>query len=80
MSLLQINEPGKKREKVNIENDPCIGIDFGTTNCVCSVVVKKKMNLIPDEFGKTFIPSVVSLNNNKFKVGNQVDMILTNNI
>lgn len=80
MSLLQINEPGQKREKVNIENDPCIGIDFGTTNCVCSVVVKKKLNLIPDEFGKTYIPSVVSLNNNKFKVGNQVDMILTNNL
>lgn len=74
MSLLQINEPGSKKEKVTIDNDLCVGIDFGTTNCVCTIVVEKKLKIIPDEFGKTSIPSIVSFNKNKFKIGNQIQI------
>ena len=74
MSLLQINEPGKKKEKVTIDNDLCIGIDFGTTNCVCTIVVEKKLEIIQDEFGKTSIPSIVSFSKNKCKVGNQIQI------
>ena len=50
MNLINIDEPNKKPL-----TSKCLGIDFGTTNSVCSVKIgkvifiedSKKMNLIP---------------------------------
>ena len=70
MSLLQISEPGEN--SLSKEKEKCIGIDFGTTNCVCSVVINEKVKLIPDEYGSFIIPSVVKLHKKKTLVGNQV--------
>ena len=51
---------------------PFLGIDFGTTNCVCSVVINEKVILIPDEYGSFVIPSVIKIDNKKTLIGNQV--------
>ena len=76
MSLLQISEPGKSPAPHEKKNEFCIGIDFGTTNCVCSVFRGGKIELIPDEYGSFVIPTVVSLKNKKVLIGNQ---LFTNN-
>ena len=34
MSLMQITEPNKKSK--HVDDHTAIGIDFGTTNCVCT--------------------------------------------
>ena len=70
MALLQISEPGES--PLTKENEKCIGIDFGTTNCVCSVVINEKVILIPDEYGSFVIPSVIKIDNQKTLIGNQV--------
>ena len=70
MALLQISEPGES--PLTKENEKCIGIDFGTTNCVCSVVINEKVILIPDEYGSFVIPSVIKIDNKKTLIGNQV--------
>lgn len=70
MTLLQINEPGEN--SLTKEKEKCIGIDFGTTNSVCSVVINEKIKLISDEYGSFVIPSVVKIDNEKTLVGNQV--------
>lgn len=68
MSLIQIKEPGQ-----NLNNkELCVGIDFGTTNCVCSIKEKNSVSFIRDEFDKVLIPSVVSSHKNNLLVGNQV--------
>ena len=36
-----------------------VGIDFGTTNSVCSVKVKDKFQFILDDNGKTLIPTLI---------------------
>ena len=71
MSLLQISEPGKNKNS-SLNEQLCLGIDFGTTNCVCSIKENKKLVLINDEFGKHIIPTIVSLQNKNFLFGNQV--------
>ena len=70
MALLQISEPGENPSTK--EKEKCIGIDFGTTNCVCSVVINEKVILIPDEYGSFVIPSVIKIDNKKTLIGNQV--------
>ena len=70
MSLMQITEPNTKLNDSNDEN--AIGIDFGTTNCVCTIFDNVKFNIITDEFKKKLIPSVVAFIDGKFLVGNQV--------
>ena len=70
MALLQISEPGEN--PLTKEKEKCIGIDFGTTNCVCSVVINEKVILIPDEYGSFIIPSVIKIDNKKVLIGNQV--------
>lgn len=72
MTLLQISEPGKTPEPHEKENEVCIGIDFGTTNCVCSVVIDDSLIFIPDEFGNSVIPSIISFKEKKVKIGNQI--------
>ena len=44
MNLVNISEPDKK----NSTNILCLGIDFGTTNSVCSVKIDEKIIYIED--------------------------------
>lgn len=71
MALLQINEPGKNSNS-EVKKDLCIGIDFGTTNCVCSVILDEKVILIPDEYGKFVIPTITKIKKNEILFGNQL--------
>ncbi|MDC3091337.1 Hsp70 family protein [Rickettsiales bacterium] len=71
MALLEIKEPGGSSD-IRSEEKICIGIDFGTTNCVCSVKKGDKISLIPDEKGKFIIPTIISYSKGDFLFGNQV--------
>ena len=57
MSLMQITEPNKKLK--HVDDQTAIGIDFGTTNCVCTFFKNGAYNIITDEYKKKLIPSVV---------------------
>ena len=70
MSLIQISEPGKSPEP-HAKDSYALGIDFGTSNCVCSIRVDKKIKIVKDEFGKGLIPSVLYLTENEILIGNQ---------
>ncbi len=67
MNLVNISEPGIKKSSEAL----CLGIDFGTTNSVCSVKINKKIIYIED-FKKRLLPSVVFYENQKALVGNQI--------
>ena len=67
MNLVNINEPDKKKAS----NILCLGIDFGTTNSVCSVKVNEKIIYIEDS-KKKLIPSIVFFKNQKVYIGNQI--------
>ncbi len=54
MNLINIEESTKQSD-ANI----CLGIDFGTTNSVCSIIVDNEFKFIVDSFGKKLIPTVV---------------------
>ena len=71
MALLEIKEPGGNSEIEN-EEQICIGIDFGTTNCVCSIKRGDEIQLIPDELGNFIIPTIISYEQGGFLFGNQV--------
>ena len=71
MALLEIKEPGGNT-KTDIKEQICIGIDFGTTNCVCSIKKGDEVQLIPDEFGNLIIPTIISYEQGDFLFGNQV--------
>ena len=71
MALLEIKEPGGNAEIEN-EEQICIGIDFGTTNCVCSIKRGDEIQLIPDELGNFIIPTIISYEQGGFLFGNQV--------
>ena len=67
MNLVNISEPDKK----NSTNILCLGIDFGTTNSVCSVKIDEKIIYIEDS-KKKLIPSIVFFKNQKVYIGNQI--------
>ncbi len=67
MNLVNINEPDIKKSSEAL----CLGIDFGTTNSVCSVKINKKIIYIED-VKKRLLPSVVFYENQKALVGNQI--------
>ena len=48
MSLIQIKDPSAKPAK-----KLCLGIDFGTTNSVCSIKLNNGFEFILDSMGKT---------------------------
>ena len=50
MSLMQITEPNKKSK--HVDEHTAIGIDFGTTNCVCTFFKNGVYNIITDEYKK----------------------------
>lgn len=66
---MQISEPdnGYQIKK----DDHAVGIDFGTTNCVCTYYYKEKFKIILDEYKKPLIPSVVAFLGKNVFVGNQ---------
>ncbi len=68
MNLININEPGSNKSKKSL----CLGIDFGTTNSVCSVKKNDKVIYVKD-FDKEIIPSIVLFKNKKIFVGNQTN-------
>ena len=67
MSLISIKEPCSKNDKV--ENS-CIGVDFGTTNSVCSIKIGNKVEFIKDQDENILIPSIVLFDNQKKIIGN----------
>ena len=67
MNLVNINEPDKKNSPKNL----CLGIDFGTTNSVCSVKINDKITYIEDS-KKKLIPSIAIFENQKVFIGNQI--------
>tara|TARA_B100000287_G_scaffold425751_1_gene472556 strand:+ start:2465 stop:4252 length:1788 start_codon:yes stop_codon:yes gene_type:complete len=69
MNLVNIVDP--QNEKINSEL--CLGIDFGTTNSVCSIKKDNKIVFVED-FGKKLIPSII-LFKKKILVGNQIQEI-----
>ena len=68
MNLIKIKEPLLSKNDAKI----CLGIDFGTTNSVCSVMVKGKFQFIFDEKGETLIPTLILYNTKTKKFGNQI--------
>lgn len=68
MNLLTIEEPKNNKEK-NI----CLGIDFGTTNSVCSVITDEKISFIKDEKNNELIPTLVYYKNGIKKFGNNIN-------
>ena len=67
MSLVNIEEPNK-----NQTISKCLGIDFGTTNSVCSMKLDDKVIFIEDSNKKTLIPTAL-LFKKEIVVGNDID-------
>ena len=67
MSLISIKEPGSKNDETE---QYCIGLDFGTTNSVCSIKTENKVKFIKDKDENILIPSVVLFDNKKMIMGN----------
>lgn len=67
MNLLTIQEPKNGKEK-----NVCLGIDFGTTNSVCSVIINEKVCFIKDENSNKLIPTIVYYKNGIKKFGNNI--------
>lgn len=57
MALLQIAEPGQSAAPH--EHKLAIGIDLGTTNSLVATVRSGEANTLPDDDGRTMLPSVV---------------------
>ena len=68
MNLVKIEEPN-----TSAKEQKCLGIDFGTTNSVCSIKIDEKVIFIEDSNKKTLIPSTVCFNT-EVKVGNEIDL------
>jgi molecular chaperone HscA len=67
MNLINISESERK------ENKKCLGIDFGTTNSVCSIKLDDKLLIVEDKKKNKIIPTVVSYSNDSYQVGNDID-------
>ena len=68
MNLVKIEEPN-----TSAKEQKCLGIDFGTTNSVCSIKIDEKVTFIKDSNKKTLIPSTVCFST-EVKVGNEIDL------
>ena len=69
MNLVNIVDPQNEKTKSEL----CLGIDFGTTNSVCSIKKDNKIVFVED-FDKKVIPSII-LFKKKILVGNQIQEI-----
>ena len=70
MSLIQISEPGKSPAP-HAKDKLSLGIDFGTSNCVCSIKIDNKIKFAKDEYNKQLIPSIINFVEDKIFIGNQ---------
>ena len=68
MNLLKVNEPDRNKNHQTL----CVGVDFGTTNSVCSIKIENEVKFINDESNKVLIPSVVYYGKDEISVGNKV--------
>ena len=68
MNLIKIKEPLSSKDNSKI----CLGIDFGTTNSVCSVKVNENLEFILDEIRETLIPTIILYNAKTKQFGNQI--------
>ena len=68
LNLINIEEPNKPET-----TQKCLGIDFGTTNSVCSLKVNNKVVFIEDFNKKNLIPSIVYFGKT-IKVGNEIQI------
>ena len=68
MNLINIIDDNNKKETIS-----CLGIDFGTTNSVCSIKKKDKIVFVKDNKNKKIIPSIVYYNKGNILVGNDVE-------
>jgi molecular chaperone HscA len=67
MALLQIAEPGES--SVPHEHRYSAGIDLGTTNSLVATVRSGEAVCLPDEDGRSLLPSVVNYSNTQTLVG-----------
>lgn len=67
MNLLTIQEPNTPSKK-----KICLGIDFGTTNSVVSVVIDNKIEFIKDENNKILIPTLIHYDDDIKIFGNNI--------
>ena len=59
MNLVNIVDPQNEKKKSEL----CLGIDFGTTNSVCSIKKDNKIVFVED-FDKKLIPSIILFKKN----------------
>lgn len=69
MALLQIAEPGQSAAPH--EHKLAVGIDLGTTNSLVAAVRSGVAETLPDEQGKSILPSVVHYNEQSILVGDE---------
>lgn len=58
--LLQIHKPGANAVTHETPSSPAIGIDLGTTNSIAAIYKNGKAEVLKDEHGPLFMPSVIS--------------------
>ena len=75
MALLQISEPGEST--VPHEHRNAAGIDLGTTNSLVATVRSGEAVCLPDEDGRSLLPSVVNFSNTQVLVGYQAQALQT---
>ena len=66
MNLIQIKDPSVKPT-----TKLCLGIDFGTTNSVCSIKLNNEFKFILDSTGNKLIPTIILYDKKKI-YGNKV--------
>ncbi|MGF1741033.1 Fe-S protein assembly chaperone HscA [Vibrio profundum] len=69
MALLQIAEPGQS--SVPHEHKLAVGIDLGTTNSLVASVRSGEATTLPDDKGRSVLPSVVHYTSEGFSVGDE---------
>ena len=67
MALLQISEPGES--SAPHQRRLAVGIDLGTTNSLVASVRSGEAICLPDERGRSLLPSVVHYDGNQVLVG-----------
>ncbi|MCE2715998.1 MAG: Hsp70 family protein [Pseudomonadota bacterium] len=58
--LLQIHEPGADSAKHGASSSSAIGIDLGTTNSIAAIYKDGKAEVLHDEHGPLFMPSIIT--------------------
>ena len=76
MALLQIAEPGQAAAPH--QRRLAIGIDLGTTNSLVASVRSGQAQTLPDEQGRTLLPSVVHYDAQHITVGHAAEALADN--